>query len=167
VTACCTQCHIANTWDRDSKVKLDMFQFGINTASEGERTVLDLSYVLAFTRDRTFTGNPFPILAIAPRTAGAYNYPDVINWYQEVNFSLTHQLRPGLALGISYLFEPYRLDDYYTNSLQPYQAQLPPPGGPLAAAAPVPRYLFLNTRFTSYHANVATIFLRYSFGGAK
>jgi len=167
VTACCAQFPIANTFDRNSKIKLDMFQFGVNTASEGERTVLDLSYVLAFARDRTRAGNPFPILAVSPRTATAYDYPDVINWQQEANFSLTHQLRPGLALGISYRFEPYRLDDYYTNSLQPYQPQLPAAGGLAAADPPVPRYLFLNARFTSYHANVTTIFLRYSFGGAQ
>ena len=163
-TACCAIYPIANTFDRRSKNKLDMFQAGFNAASEGERTVLDMSYVLAFARDRTFTGNPYAILSISPRSATAYNYPDVINGQQEVNFSLTHQLRPGLALGVSYLFEPYRLDDFYTNSLQPYQAQLPTPGNTTAAVA---RYLFLNARFTSYHANVATIFLRYSFGGAQ
>lgn len=166
-TACCALFPIANTFDRDSKVNLDMFQFGINTASEGERTVLDMSYVLAFASDKTHAGNPFPILAISPRTATAYDYPDGFNWQQEVNFSITHQLRPGIALGISYLFEPYRLDDYYTNSLQAYQSQLPPTGGPATSAPPVPRYLFANARFTSYHANVATVFLRYSFGGAR
>ena len=165
--ACCAQFPIANTWDRDSKIGLDMFQFGVNTASEGERTVLDLSYVLSFAGDRTHTGNPFSILPISPRTATAYNYPDGFNWQQEVNLSITHQLRPGLALGISYLFEPYRLDDFYTNNMQAYQSQLPSPGGPAAASPPVPRYLFANARFTSYHANVATVFLRYSFGGAR
>src|SRR5262249_56342965 len=117
---------IANTWERNSRINYDMFEFGFNTASKGERTALNLSYGGGFARDRTHAVNPFPILAVSLRTAGAYDYPDVINWQQEVHFSLTHQLRPGLALGISYRFEPYRLDDYYTNKLPPYSPPQPP-----------------------------------------
>jgi hypothetical protein len=139
-----------------------MFQFGINTAGPGEKTILDISYGLGFSRDITHTANPFPILAISLRTAGAYDYPDVINWQQEANISVTRKLREGLDLGVSYRFEPYRLNDYYTNSLQPYAGPtLSTAGG--QASVPVPRQLFLDARFTSMHANVATVFLRYSF----
>ena len=163
VTACCAQFPFANTWDRSSRIKFNMFQFGINTASAGEKTVLDISYGGGFGRDITHTTNPFPpILANSPLTAGAYNYPDVINWQQEVNISLTHKLREGLDLGFTYKFEPYRLDDYYTNNIQPYAGPtLITDGG--HASVPVPRQLFLDARFTSMHANVATVFLRYSF----
>jgi MtrB/PioB family decaheme-associated outer membrane protein len=164
VTACCATFPIANTFERNSRINYDMFEFGFNTASKGERTVLHLTYGGGFARDRTHTANPFPILAVSLRTAGAYNYPDVINWQQEATFSLTHRLRPGLSLGFSYRFEPYRLDDYYTNNMQPYSAQQP---AATVATALTPRYLFLDARFTSYHANVATVFLRYSFGGAQ
>ena len=174
VRACCAQFPIANTWLRSSRIHLDMFQFGINRASEDERTVIDLSYVLAFARDKTSTVNPFTILPVSLRTASAFNYPDVINRQQEVNISFTRQLRPGLAIGASYRFEPYRLDDYYTNNLQPYQLQIPLPGQLQLPAAsrpdvvsPTPRYLFLNARFTTFHANVATVFLRYTLGGTK
>ena len=98
----------------------------------------------------------------SPITAGAYNYPDVINWQQEVNISLTHKLREGLDIGASYKFEPYRLDDYYTNNIQAYNGPtLITDGG--RATVPVPRQLFLDARFTTRHANVATVFLRYSF----
>ncbi|HKC63557.1 MAG TPA: MtrB/PioB family outer membrane beta-barrel protein [Pyrinomonadaceae bacterium] len=162
VTACCAQFPIANTYDRASRIHLDTFQFGVNSSTGGEKTVLDLSYVLSFARDRTTTGNPFPILPISLRTAGAYNYPDVINRQQEVNLSVTHRLRANLDLGFSYRFEPYKLDDYYTNNLQPYAgARLVTDGG--VASVPAGRQLFLDARFTSYHANVATVFLRYRF----
>ncbi|PYS49973.1 MAG: hypothetical protein DMF68_08515 [Acidobacteria bacterium] len=161
-TACCAQFPIANTYDRASRIHLDTFQFGVNSSTDGEKTVLDLSYVLSFARDITSTGNPFPILPISLRTAGAYNYPDVINRQQEVNLTVTHRLRPNLDLGFSYRFEPYRLDDYYTNNLQPYTGpRLSTDGG--VANVPTARQLFLDARFTSYHANVATVFLRYSF----
>ena len=162
VTACCAQFPFANTWDRSSRIKLDMFQFGINTASAGEKTIVDISYGLGFARDRTHTANPFTILANSLLTAGAYNYPDVINRQQEANISVTHQLREGLDVGVSYRFEPYRLNDYYTDNLQPYAGpKLVTDGG--RASVPVPRQLFLDARFTSMHANVATVFLRYSF----
>jgi hypothetical protein len=160
VTSCCAQFPIANTYDRSSRINFDMFQVGFNTSTEGERTVVTGSYGLGFARDRTQTANPFPILAVSLRTAGAYDYPDVINRQQEVNLSITHQLQPGLDLGFSYRFEPYRLDDFYTNNLQPYSARQP---AATVASVPTPRYLFLDARFTNYHANVATVFLRYSF----
>lgn len=162
VTACCAQFPIANTYDRSSKVNLDSFQVGFNTSNDTETSVLNVSYALSFVREITHTVNPFPILPISLRTAGAYNYPDVINREQEVNISFTQRLREGLDLGFNYRYEPYRLDDYYTNNLQPYAGPtLITAGG--AARTPVPRYLFLDARFTSYHANVATVFLRYSF----
>lgn len=162
VTACCAQFPFANTYDRSTRLHLDTFQFGVDTAGKGEKTSLDLSYVLSYAGDKTHTVNPFTILPISLRTAGAYNYPDVVNWQQEVNFTVTRRLRENLDLGFSYLFEPYRLDDYYTNNLQPYAGpRLVTDGG--AASVPVARQLFLDARFTSYHANVATVFLRYKF----
>jgi MtrB/PioB family decaheme-associated outer membrane protein len=160
VRACCAQYPINNSWDRASKINLDMFQFGFNTSTEGEKTVLDISYGLGFARDRTNTTNPFPILGQSPRTAGTYNYPDVINRQQEVNLSLTHKLWEGLDLGFSYRYEPYRLSDYYTNSLVPYGVTQVAGG---TFGSNTPRQLFLDARFTSYHSNVATGFLRYSF----
>ena len=160
VRACCAQYPTANSWDRSSRIHLDMFQAGFNTASAGERTVLDFSYGFGFARDQTTTVNPFPILANSPRTAGAVPYPDVINRQQEVNLSLTHRLREGLDLGFSYRFEPYRLSDYYTSGLQSYSPKQLSDG---SFGANTPRQLFLDARFTSYHANVGTVFLRYSF----
>jgi hypothetical protein len=137
-----------------------MFQIGFNTASKWERTVVDFTYGLGFMRDRTTTANPFPILPVSLRTAGAYDYPDVVNRQQEATLSITRQLRPDMAVGAVYRYEPYRLDDYYTNSLQPYAPRQPSAevGNTLA-----PRYLFLDARFTTYHANVVTFFVRYTF----
>jgi MtrB/PioB family decaheme-associated outer membrane protein len=161
-TACCAQFPFGNTYNRDTKAKLDLFEFGFNASTEGEKTVLDVSYGLGFARDRTHTVNPFPILANSPLQAGAYNYPDVINRQQEANITLTHKIMESLEVGLTYRFEPYRLDDYYLNNLQPYAGPtLATAGG--RATAPVPRQLFLDARFATSHANAATVFLRYSF----
>jgi MtrB/PioB family decaheme-associated outer membrane protein len=160
VTACCAILPIANSFDRSSRINFDMLQVGFNSATEGERTVVNASYGLGFARDRTDTFNPFPILSVSPRTAGAIDYPDVVARQQEANVTVTHKLRDGMELGFAYRFQPYRLDDYYTNNLQPYSFKQP-------AATDVsvftPRYLFLDARFTTYHAHSATFFMRFTF----
>lgn len=160
VTACCPQFPIANTYDRASRINFDMFQFGFKTKTKDESTTLDIFYGLGFAKDRTTAGNPFPILAVSLRTAGAYNYPDVISRQQEANVTLMRRIRAGLYAGVRYRYEPYRLDDYYTNNLQPYQAAISEQPG---VSVPVARYLFLDSKFTTSHINTVTFFLRYSF----
>jgi MtrB/PioB family decaheme-associated outer membrane protein len=162
VTACCAQFPFGNTYNRDTRAKLDLFQIGFNASSAGERIVLDISYGLGFAKDRTHTVNPFPILANSPLQAGAYNYPDVINRQQEATATLTYKINAAFDVGGQYRYEPYRLDDYYLNNLSPYTGPtLSTAGG--RATAPTPRQLFLDSRFTTSHANAATVFLRYSF----
>jgi len=157
---CCAQYPIPNTWERTSRSTLNFVQTGVNWASNGEKTAIDLSYGYTFARDRIHALNPFPILLNSPVTAGAYNYPDTKNGYQEVYISGSRRLRPGLDLGGQYLFEAYRLDDFYLNSLQPY-----PQGLVITGGIPVnlPRQLLLNARFTTYHAHMVGFFLRYKF----
>ena len=162
VTACCAQFPFGNTYDRSTRAKLDLFEVGLNASSPGESAVLQISYGLGFARDRTHTVNPFPILANSPLQAGAYNYPDVINRQQEVNVTLTRKIKEGFDIGATYRFEPFHLDDYYLNNLQPYAGPtLVTAGG--AATTPVPRQLFLDARFATSHANAVTVFARYSF----
>ena len=59
-----------------------------------------------------------------------------------------------------YRYEPYKLDDFFLNNLQPYAQGL-------VTANRVPvniqRDLLLNARFTNYNAHLATVFLRYAF----
>ena len=160
VTGCCAQYPVANTWDRSSRSNLYNFQTGINWATNGEKTTIDLSYGVSFARDRIHAFNPYPILANSPRTAGAYDYPDTVNRFQEVRFSLSRKLRPGLELGIQYRFEAYQLDDFFLNGLEAYSQGLVVRGG---VATNLPRQLILNARFGTYHSHQEGVFLRYSF----
>jgi len=43
VTGCCAQFPFGNTYNRDTRAKLDLFQVGFNASSAGERIVLDVS----------------------------------------------------------------------------------------------------------------------------
>ena len=157
---CCAQYPIANTWVRASRSTLNFVQTGVNWASNGETTAIVLSYGFSFANDRIGGFNPFTVLLNSPLTATAYNYPDTKNGSQQIYFTWTRKLRPGLDLGLEYRFEAFRLDDFYLNPLSPY-----PEGRVTSGGIPVnlPRQLLLNARFTSYHAHQESFFLKYTF----
>jgi hypothetical protein len=149
---------IANTWERTSRNSLDSFEFGINAAPpEGrlQKWEFDLSYALSFARDRISTVNPFPIRADSILHAGVNPYPDTVVRRQDVNIAITRHISESFEMGVRYWYEPYTQDDFSYNILQPYVH------GNLTSDTP--KYLFQDARYGSYHANVATVFLRYTF----
>ena len=149
---------IANTWERTSRNSLDSFEFGINAApQEGKlkKWELDLSYALSFARDRITTINPFTVRADSILHAGANPYPDTVVRRQDVNIAIARHIREDFEIGVRYWYEPYKQDDFSFNTLQPYMH------GNLTSDTP--KYLFQDARYGSYHANVTTVFVRYSF----
>ena len=153
-----SQYPIANTWERTSRSSLDSFQFGINAApQEGklQKWELDLSYALSFARDRINTVNPYTVRPDSVLHAGANPYPDTVVRRHDVNVTITHHISQKFEAGVRYWYEPYTQDDFSYNVLQPYVH------GSLTSETP--KYLFQDARYGSYHANVATVFVRYSF----
>jgi hypothetical protein len=149
---------IANTWERTSRNSLDSFEFGINAApQEGklQKWEFDLSYALSFARDRISTINPFTIRADSVLHAGASPYPDTVVRRHDVNIAITRRINESLEIGGRYWYEPYTQDDFSFNVLQPYVHG--------SLTSDTPKYLFQDARYGSYHANVATVFVRYSF----
>jgi hypothetical protein len=149
---------IANTWERTSRSSLDSFQFGVNVApQEGklQNWQFDLSYSLSFANDRIFTFNPFTVRPDSIIHAGANPYPDTIIRRHDVNVTVTRRINERFEIGARYWYEPYKQDDFSYNVLQPYAH------GTLTSDTP--KYLFQDARYGSYHTNVATFFLRYTF----
>jgi len=148
----------ANTWERTSRNSLDSFEFGINAApQEGKlkKWEFDLEYGLSFARDRISTGNPFPVRADSILHAGANPYPDTVVRRQDVNIVIARRVRENLDIGARYWYEPYTQDDFSYNVLAPYAHG--------SLTSDTPKYLFQDARYGSYHANVTTVFVRYSF----
>lgn len=145
----------ANTWERSSRSSLDSFEFGINMAPQQGKWQLDFSYALSFTRDRIDTVNPFPVRADSILHAGANPYPDTVVQRQNLNFAVTRRISENFEIGVRYWYEPYKQDDFSFNLLAPYTH------GNLTSETP--KYLFQDARYASYHSNVATFFVRYSF----
>ena len=148
----------ANNWERASRSHLNSFEFGINSATKDGKLQLELAYALSFARDRISTYNPFTVRADSILHAGANPYPDTVVRRQNVNIALTRRINEKLEMGLRYWYEPYTQDDFSFNALQPYTHG--------SLTSDTPKYLFQDARYASYHANVATIFLRYTFGGA-
>ena len=149
---------IANTWERTSRSSLDSFEFGLNVApQEGklQKWQFDLSYALSFARDRISTVNPFTVRPDSVLHAGANPYPDTVVRRQDVNLAITRRISESYEIGARYWYEPYKQDDFSFNVLQPYVHG--------NVTSDTPKYLFQDARYASYHANVATVFLRYSF----
>ncbi len=149
---------IANTWERTSRNDLDSFDFGINAAPQQgklQKWEFDLSYALSFARDRISTLNPYAVRADSILHAGANPWPDTVVRRQDVNIAITRHIKEGVEIGGRYWYEPYTQDDFSFNVLQPYVH------GNITSDAP--KYLFQDARYGSYHANVATVFLRYTF----
>src|SRR6266850_1416495 len=148
----------ANTWERTSRSSLDSFEFGINAEpQEGklQKWQFDLSYALSFARDRISTINPFPVRADSVIHAGVNPYPDTVVRRQDVNIVVTRRISESLEIGARYWYEPYTQDDFSYNVLQPYVHG--------SLTSDTPKYLFQDARYGSYHSNVATVFVRYTF----
>lgn len=146
---------IANTWERTSRNSLDSFEFGINAAPQEGKWQFDLSYALSFARDRITTVNPFTVRPDSILHAGANPYPDTVIRRQDLNIAITRRINESFEIGGRYWYEPYKQDDFSFNVLQPYVHGV--------LTSDTPKYLFQDARYGSYHANVATVFVRYTF----
>jgi hypothetical protein len=67
-------------------------------------------------------------------------------------------MKSNWGLGFRYIYEPYRLDDFGWNGLSPYPISM------LPAENDGRRFLLLDSRYSSYNANVVGFYLRFSFG---
>ena len=153
-----SQYPLANTWERTSRSSLDSFQFGINAAPQEGKLKdwqFDLSYALSFARDQISTINPYTPRPDSVLHAGANPYPDTVVRRQDVNIVVTRRINESLEIGARYWYEPYTQDDFSFNVLSPYTH------GSLTSETP--KYLFQDARYASYHSNVASVFVRYTF----
>ncbi|MGQ0761322.1 MAG: MtrB/PioB family outer membrane beta-barrel protein [Acidobacteriota bacterium] len=149
---------IANTWERASRNSLDSFEFGINwTPQEGKlkQWQFDLAYAVSLARDQITTVNPFRVRADSVLHAGANPYPDTVVQRHNVNIAISRRISDKLEIGARYWYEPYHQNDFSYNVLAPYVH------GNLTSDTP--KYLFQDARYGSYHANVGSVFVRYTF----
>jgi len=146
-----------NEWDRDTRDTVDSFGLGFNASCREERLQFSASYDLSFAEQRVTTQNPNTILANAVNDAQAHPWPNVKSRFQEVRLETSYRFRPNIEAGIRYLFEPYRLDDFAWDIMQPYMFGFEAPENDAR------RFLFLDSRYNSTNAHMVGFYVRYTF----
>ena len=117
---CFTPNCFLNRWNREDRNVNDSFGVGITTYVANDRLFFDANYALSLSNDRLNTVNTSAVVPTAFLNATAHPLPEVKSNYHEFNVDTNYQLTNNLALGFRYIFEPYRLNDFQWNSLNPY-----------------------------------------------
>jgi len=98
-------------------------------------------------------------------SAVAYDYPEISDRTVSVRSSLLWDFTDRIAFELRYLYEPYRLDDFTTDILQPYMQGVFKQTQSSATDVGdmnVSRFLFLDSRTTDYDAHVASALVHLS-----
>ena len=148
----------ANTFLRDLNDRVNSFGGGFDANFLDYRLNWNVSYASALSQIAIDTVNPFIIDVQATLNATAFPLPDIKENFHEVRTTVRYRLRDNVEVGARYLFEPRSLSDFTTDIFEtPYIAGLEAPEDNLN------RYLFTNSRQSSYHGHAAAVFLRYTF----
>jgi len=157
---CFTPNCFLNRWNREDRNLNDSFGVGITTYLAKDKLFFDANYALSLSNDRITTVNPSAVVPTAILNATAFPFPDVKSNYHELNLDTNYQLSPNLALGFRYIFEPYRLNDFQWNGLNPYAFE----NLPAEQQFPTSRPLLLDSRYSNHNAHVFSVYLRFQKG---
>lgn len=147
----------ANSWTRDTRDRVDSAHFGISGSCQGGKLSYQLNYAMALARMTIKTRNPNEIVANQVLNAQAYPFPAVKNQFHEFRLDGSYEVRKNVRIGLNWLLEPYRLNDFGRDVISPYNP------GALAPENDARRYTFLDNGPTNYTGNLVAVYLRYSF----
>lgn len=146
-----------NRWDRQTRDKVDTFGAGLTAYLINDKVAVNLQYGFSFADQHITTANPFVPKADSILNASPSKWPDVISHFHELYTDVNYQLTERVALGVRYLYEPYRLKDYSWDNLQPYMFEQ------FSEENDGRRYLLLDSRYSSYSAHAVGIYVRVTF----
>lgn len=143
--------NFANTYNRDSREGVHFSQAGFSGTFAGDRGEYTLTYAGSLSRTQITTANPF---TPASSSAAAVPFPDVKNQFHELRFNTSIALRENVRLGLNYLLEPYRLNDFTQDIIGPYNVGL--------LDQNVSPYAYNDLPLTNYTGNVVAFYIRYT-----
>jgi hypothetical protein len=147
-----------NEWDRHTRDVADSVGVGVNANALTQRLEFSANYDVSLARQRFITFNPSTPLPSEQGAATARPWPDTSADYHELRLDSNYRIARSMRLGIRYLFQPFRLDDFAWDIMQPNMFGI--------AAQPDTdprRFTFLNARYDSYDAHMLGFYLRYTF----
>jgi MtrB/PioB family decaheme-associated outer membrane protein len=153
----------ANYWNSDSKETTDTVGVGAKLQIVPGKLTLDTSYNLSYSKAEFGTSNPNSDLAIANGFAAgaklanavAQPWPTVVNRLHEIKANLAYKWFASLTVGVGYLFEWYKLDDFAWDNLSNYMAGV--------SAENSTKFVFADATYKQYEAHVGQIYMVYKF----
>jgi MtrB/PioB family decaheme-associated outer membrane protein len=141
-----------NFWNSDIYEKVDSFGAGVTVQVIPGKLTLNSSYNLTLSKMDFVNSNP-NLAANTLLNAIAQAWPTVRNRYQEVRTDIGYNFTKNLKVGVSYLYEWYKLDDFANTPA--YMAGL--------SAENSTKFVFTGANNFSYDAHVAGAYLNYKF----
>lgn len=153
----------ANYWNADVEETTDTVGVGAAVQLVPARLTLNAGYNFSYGKADFDTSNPNAALAIANGFASgaklanavAQPWPAVVNRLHEVKANLAYKWFANLTVGISYLFEWYKLDDFAWDNLNAYMAGL--------SAENTTRFVFADAAYKQYETHVGQVYMVYKF----
>jgi len=145
---------VANAWIRDTRDRVHSAHLGFSgTAGKFN---YQLNYEMALARMVINTVNPNAIVPTQVLNAQAFPFPDVKNQFHELRLDASYQVASRVRLGLFYRLEPYRMNDFAYDSVQPYAAVS------VAPENDARRFYFLDAGPSNYLGNMVAFYVRYS-----
>ena len=144
--------NFANSFARDNREGVHFAQAGLSGTYAGDRGEYTLTYAGTLAKTTITTSNPFPVQSVG--SAGANPFPDVKNQFHELRFNTSIALRENVRLGVNYLLEPYRLNDFSQDIIGAYI-----PGQLDQDVSP---YAYNDLPLRNYTGNVVAFYVRYT-----
>ena len=82
-----------------------------------------------------------------------YDFPTQDNDLTSAELEVSHRFNPKVALAVRWRYEDFSLEDFQWDGLQPY-------GANFLTVDDATRYLFLDSRYSDYDANIIGAFLK-------
>jgi MtrB/PioB family decaheme-associated outer membrane protein len=140
-----------NYWNSDSYEKVDTVGLGATIQIIPDKLTLNTGYTLSYSKMDINTVNPNGAVKLA--NAAAQDWPTIRNRYQELKTDIGYFLTKNLKIGITYLYEWYKLDDFANTPT--YMAG--------ASAENSTKFIFTGANNLNYDAHVAGAYLNYKF----
>jgi len=153
----------ANDWNSEIREKTDTVGIGAAVQLVPGKLTLNANYNLSYSKMDFDNSNPNKDLAIANGFAQgaklansvAQPWPSVVNRLHEIKGNLAYKWFANLTVGVSYLFEWYKLDDFAWDSLNPYMAGL--------SAENSTRFVFADATYNRYETHTGQVYMVYKF----
>ncbi|RPI29744.1 MAG: hypothetical protein EHM61_00460 [Acidobacteria bacterium] len=143
---------VADTWVRNLNNDYDTVGAGFRVELPERKVALSFFYGLGLTENETHANNPY-----TPTTTNAlaFDFPDVEERFHDAELEVEFFPGENLKWGFRASFEPYTLEDCDWDLLRPYMV------GRIPQQAE--RFLFLDAKYNTYTAGLASIYLTYIF----